>query len=123
VDEDPVEFAEIDQRLAERPAGLACDIGAVEGEATTETVIESLIVDVQEIIEAGEINYGRGRSLIAELQVALWFLEFNNGERIAITRIELFIIKVQRLIDKGDLDPALGNDLLVKANAVLDMLQ
>jgi hypothetical protein len=123
IDEDPVEYAVIDQRGADRPAGAGCDIGAFEGEATAETVIESLIVDVEELIEAGEINYGRGRSLIAELQVALWFLEFKNGERIAIMRIELFIIKVERLMDKGDLDPDLGNELLAKANAILEMLQ
>ena len=61
--------------------------------------------------------------LIAELQVALWFLEFKNGERIAVTRIELFIIKVERLIAKGDLDPALGNDLLMKARIILELLQ
>jgi hypothetical protein len=122
-DEDPPEVADVDQRGAARPSGAACDIGAYELSTDPVTVIEELIDDVQAIIEAGEINYGRGRSLIAELQVALWFLDFNNGERIAVTRIELFIIKVERLIDKGELDEELGNDLLVKARAVLQMLE
>ena len=122
-DEDPREADDVDQRGALRPSGGACDIGAYELSADPITAIEELIVDVQELIEAGEINYGRGRSLIAELQVALWFLDFHNGEKIAVTRIELFIIKVERLIDSGDLEEELGNALLVKARAVLQMLE
>ncbi len=124
-DEDPAEPLETDQRGFLRPYGLACDAGAFEGEVEVEVedVIGALIVDVEELIASGEINRGRGRSLIAELQVALWFLEFNNGERIAINRIELFIIKVERLVEKGDLDPDLGEELLRKARTILMLLQ
>lgn len=123
VDEDPVDVVDVDQRGWPRPAGDRCDGGAFEVVEEPEVLIEKLITDVETIIEAGELNYGRGRSLIAELQVALWFLEFNNGERIAVTRIELFIIKVERLIAKGDLDPELGNELLMQARIILELLQ
>lgn len=125
IDEDPIEIAETDQRGFSRPAGPSCDAGAFEGEVVVEVeeAIEDLIIDVRELIDAGEVRYGRGRSLIAELQVALWFLKFNNGERIAAVRIQLFIIKVERLVRTGDLDPALGNELLVKARTILKLLQ
>jgi hypothetical protein len=125
VDEDPVDVVEVDQRGVPRPIGSACDAGAHEGtvEQTTEGLINLLIVDVEELIDDGEINYGRGRSLIAELQVALWFLQFNNGERIAVIRIELFIKKVEILVSKGELEPELGDELLVKARAVLERLK
>lgn len=123
VDEDPVDIVDVDQRGWPRPFGEGCDAGSFEVVADPEVLIEELITEVASIIEAGEINYGRGRSLIAELQVALWFLEFRNGERIAAVRIELFIIKVERLVDKGDLDPVLGEELLRKARTILELLQ
>ena len=125
IDEDPEDLIDVDQRGFDRPAGTACDVGSFEREEalTVEEHIEELIIDVSELIDDGEISYGRGRSLIAELQVALWFLQFNNGEVIAVTRIRLFIIKVERLIDAGDLDPALGDELLSKARTILDLLQ
>ncbi len=91
--------------------------------ATAEELIEELIDDVEELVEDGELNNGRGRSLIAELQVALWFLEFHNGERIAAIRLELFIKKVEQLLAIDQLDAALGSELLVKARAALQMLQ
>ncbi len=82
-----------------------------------------MIIDVRELIDAGEIRYGRGRSLIAELQVALWFLKFNNGESIAAVRIELFIIKVKGMITRGEVDPVLGTELLSKARTILELLR
>jgi hypothetical protein len=86
-------------------------------------LIENLIDDVNGLIDDGAINYGRGRSLIAELQVALWFLEFEGGERIAAIRIELFILKVERLVRNADLDPEIAADLIATAEAILEMLQ
>lgn len=125
IDEDPIEVVATDQRGFPRPNGPSCDAGAFEGEVVVDVVdaIEELIIDVRELIDTGEIRYGRGRSLLAELQVALWFLKFNNGETIAAVRIELFIIKVERMIDTGELEPALGNELLVKARTILKLLQ
>lgn len=78
---------------------------------------------MRELIETGEGKYSRGRSLNAELQVTLWFLQFKNGETIEAVRIQPFIIKVKRLIETGELDLALGNELLVKARTILDLLQ
>ena len=69
------------------------------------------------------IPYSRGRSLIAELQVALWFLQYNGGERIAAVRIQLFIVKVEGMIARDQVDADLGDELLVKARAILEMLQ
>jgi probable HAF family extracellular repeat protein len=89
---------------------------------SVEELIEELIDDVEDLVDDGELNNGRGRSLIAELQVALWFLEFHNGERIAAIRLELFIKKVEQLIAIDQLDATLGSELLVKARAALEML-
>lgn len=125
IDEDPIEGVATDQRGSPRPDGPACDAGAFEGEVVVdvEDAIDELIIDVRELIDAGEIRYGRGRSLMAELQVALWFLQFNNGESIAAVRIQLFIIKVKRLIRTGELDPEIGDELLVRARAILELLR
>jgi len=78
---------------------------------------------VNGLIDDGEINYGRGRSLIAELQVALWFLQWNNGERQAAVRLELFIKKVEIMVRTNQLDPELGAELIAKAEAILEMLR
>jgi uncharacterized repeat protein (TIGR03803 family) len=90
---------------------------------TVEDLIEELIDDVGDLVDDGEINSGRGRSLIAELQVALWFLQWNNGETQAIVRLQLFIKKVEIMITTDQVDPDLGAELIAKANAILDLLR
>jgi hypothetical protein len=123
IDEDPVDVVEMDQRGVARPIGEACDAGAVEGQGEVEDVIDDLIDDIRELIDDGEIPYGRGRGLIAELQVALWFLQFSGGEAIAIVRIELFIIKVEGMMNRAEIDEELGNELLSRANGIIAMLE
>ena len=81
------------------------------------------IAYIEELIDDGEISYSRGRNLMAELQVALWFLQFRNGERIAIQRLELFIIKVRNYVAVGELDPALGDELIAKAQEIIALLR
>ena len=95
----------------------------LQPDLTVEERIEELIIDVEELIEEGVINNGRGRSLIAELQVALWFLQWNNGERQAIVRLDLFIKKVEIMVRTNQLDPDLGAELIAKAEAILEMLR
>jgi uncharacterized repeat protein (TIGR03803 family) len=90
---------------------------------TVEERIEELIIDVRKLIDDGEINNGRGRSLIAELQVALWFLQWNNGERQAIVRLQLFIKKVEIMVKTDQVDPDLGAELIAKAEVILEMLE
>lgn len=95
----------------------------LQPDLTVEERIEELIVDVGELIDDGEISYSRGRSLIAELQVALWFLKWNNGETQAIVRMQLFIIKTQNYIKNGQVDPELGYELIAKAQAIIELLR
>jgi predicted outer membrane repeat protein len=125
LDEDPVEIVETDGRGFSRPIGPACDAGAFEGEIEVEVeiVIENFIEEIRELIDDGEVSFGRGRSLIAELQVALWFLEFKGGERQAAVRLQIFIKKVETMIKTNQIDPALGEQLLRKARFILEMLQ
>jgi hypothetical protein len=85
--------------------------------------IEEFIVDIRELIDDGEISSSKGRGLIAELQVALWFLKYNGGESLAAVRLELFIIKVEGMLERGEVDPELGNELLVRARAILNLLR
>ncbi len=92
-------------------------------ELTAKESIEELIDDVRELIDDGEIGYSRGRSLIAELQVALWFLKWNNGESQAIVRMQLFIIKTQNYIATGQVDPELGAELIARAEAIIELLR
>lgn len=101
-----------------------------EGEAsrlmsvgTARSEIQALIGDIEDLIDDGEISYSRGRNLMAELQVALWFLQFRNGERIAIQRLDLFIIKVRNYVATGVLDPALGDELIAKAREIIALLR
>jgi hypothetical protein len=101
-----------------------------EGEAsrvltvgTARSEIQALIGDIEELIDDGEISYSRGRNLMAELQVALWFLQFRNGETIAIQRLELFIIKVRNYVAAGVLDPALGDELIARAREIIALLR
>ncbi len=100
--------------------------GAATATVTVGTVndlINDLIGDVSELIDDGGITYSRGRSLIAELQVALWFLKWNNGETQAIVRMQLFIIKTQNYIKNGQVDPELGYELIAKAQAIIELLR
>lgn len=85
--------------------------------------IEEFIDDLHELIAEGEIAYGRGRGLIAELQVALWFLKYNGGESLAAVRLEIFIIKVELMLDRGEVEAALGEELLLRARAILQLLR
>jgi len=115
----------VDQRGVPRPVGGGCDAGSVEfeGELSVEEHIEELIIDVRELIDDGEVSSGKGRGLIAELQVALWFLKYSGGEMLAAVRLEIFIIKVEGMIDRNEVDPELGADLLTRARAILDLLR
>jgi uncharacterized repeat protein (TIGR03803 family) len=90
---------------------------------TVKDLINDLIGDVSELIDDGDISYSRGRNLIAELQVALWFLKWNNGETQAIVRMQLFIIKTQNYIKNGQVDPELGSELIAKAQAIIELLR
>ncbi len=92
-------------------------------ELTAKESIEELIDDVRELIDDGEIGYSRGRSLIAELQVALWFLKWNNGESQAIVRMQLFIIKTRNLVNTNQVDPELGAELIARAEAIIELLR
>lgn len=85
--------------------------------------IEELIDDLHELVAKGEIGFGRGRSLIAELEVALWFLEFDGGEWLAAVRLDLFIKKVENMIRHDAIDPNLGEELLIRAREILELLQ
>jgi hypothetical protein len=55
--------------------------------------------------------------------VALWFLQWNNGETQAIVRIELFIKKVEIMVKTNQLDPDLGAELIAKARAIIELLR
>jgi uncharacterized repeat protein (TIGR03803 family) len=112
-----VRFTVADDDGGEGAATATVIVGSVNN------LIEDLIDDVRELIDDGEISNSRGRSLIAELQVALWFLKWNNGETQAIVRMQLFIIKTQNYITNGQVDPELGNELIAKAQAIIELLR
>lgn len=87
------------------------------------SLIRELIVDIRELVAEGEIPYRRGRGLIAELKVALWFLRYDGGERIAAVRIQIFILKVKRMIRHDEVDPDLGAELLARAREIRRLLR
>lgn len=87
------------------------------------TSIEDFIDDLRELVDDGEIPYRRGRHLIADLELALWFLDFNKGEMLAAIRLELFIKRVEGMLKRDEVDPELGEELLVRARGILDLFK
>jgi probable HAF family extracellular repeat protein len=91
--------------------------------STPATSIEGLIEQVRGLLRTGELRRRQAYSLIRELQAALWFLQFANGERMAAVMLDLFVREVGLLVRRGVLSPAEGNPLLDTARGVIAQLR
>ena len=78
---------------------------------------------MQGLLGQGELRRGQAYSLIAELQLALWFLRFPNGERMAAVALDLFVREVDLLVRTGVLSPEEGGPLLETARGVIAQLR
>jgi len=82
---------------------------------------ESIIDDVESLVEEGELNKGEGRSLIAMLEQAIRQMDRGNT-KVAIQMLQVFIQKVETYVNQGDLAPKDGQPLIVQANSIIGML-
>ncbi len=90
---------------------------------TPVATIKGLIEEVQELRRSGELRRGQAASLIAKLQLALWFLQFPNGERMAVVMLDLFVRHVELYMRTGVLSPEEGSPLLETARGVIAQLR
>jgi ELWxxDGT repeat protein len=88
-----------------------------------EDAIRSLIADVERLLADGELRRGQAYSLIAPLQLALWSLQFPNGEAIAAVMLDIFVQEVEYYVRTGVPSPEEGNPLAKTARQVIAQLQ
>jgi len=90
---------------------------------TPAATIGGLIEEVRELRRSGELRRGQAASLIAELQLALWFLRFPHGERMAAVMLDLFVRHIELYVRTGVLSPEEGSPLLETARGVIAQLR
>ena len=98
------------------PLGVSIGNRAVTPEI--QTVL--LISQVEDLVTAGSLNRGRGRSLLAKLNRILSSLE--RRPRIACNALGAFVNQVNAFIRSGRLSELQGHALLGAANALRDSL-
>ena len=90
---------------------------------TPQEEIAGLIEDVRGLLEQGEIRRWQAFSLIGKLQLALWFLQFPNGEGMAAVMLDLFVLEVELHVRTGVLSAEEGDPLLETARGVIAQLR
>lgn len=81
--------------------------------------IRDLIERIEDLLDRGELSRGRAYSLIAKLQLALWFLQYPNGEGMAAVMLDLFVWEVEYDVRIGVLSAEEGAPLAEAARQVL----
>jgi uncharacterized repeat protein (TIGR03803 family) len=90
---------------------------------SVESSIGDLITRVRELVDDGSLRRGQAASLIAELQLALWFLQFPNGDAIAAVMLDLFVQEVELYMRTGVLSAAEGGPLVAGARDIIAELR
>ncbi len=81
--------------------------------------IRDLIERIEDLLDRGELSRGRAYSLIAKLQLALWFLQYPNGEGMAAVMLDLFVWELEYDVRIGVLSAEEGAPLAEAARQVL----
>jgi hypothetical protein len=85
--------------------------------------IRGLIGEIERLLGSGELRRGQAYSLIGKLQLALWFLQFRNGEPIAAVMLDLFVAEVELHVRLGNLSPGEGGPLAEQARRIAAQLR
>ena len=107
-----------DQRGITRPQGDGCDVGAFEREyvPTPDEATQSLIKEVQYLVESGALENGNG--LIAKLENTIAALEKGNTNA-ACGQLGAFINQVEAFMGNGGLSVEEGEALIEGASAIM----
>jgi ELWxxDGT repeat protein len=81
--------------------------------------IRDLIERIEDLLDRGELSRGRAYSLISKLQLALWFLQYANGEGMAAVMLDLFVWEVEYDVRIGVLSAEEGEPLAEAARQAL----
>ena len=110
---------EVDQRGVVRPQGSGCDSGAVE--LLLLEVINFLIDDVADLIDAGVLNNGQGNALTSKLTNEL--NKIARGQtNAAANQLGAFINQVNDFVSDGTLTPEQSTALIALANQAIALL-
>jgi hypothetical protein len=88
---------------------------------TPKEAIQDIIANVQELVDAGDLNQGQGNALIAKLEAAVKSIDKGNITP-ALNQLQAFINQINAFINSGQLTPSVGQALIDAANAVINSL-
>lgn len=89
--------------------------------ATPAGVVGGLVGSVDGLVEAGTLNSGQGRSLLAKLEAALKAIQAGNSTK-AVAMLEAFVHEVQAFENAGILTADVAADLVRKAELAISSL-
>ena len=92
--------------------------GDGDGGRLPQGAIQSLIEEVEGLIDDGTLKLGQGKSLVGKLELALYMLEWGNTKK-AITMLEAFIHEVRAFKNAGILEPGQADEMIRVAEAAI----
>jgi hypothetical protein len=107
--------------IIEDKDGGSTDYTVVVTVLSPQGAADTVIDDVQDMVDAGTLNQGQGTALISKLDAAI--AKLNQGkDKPAIKLLGAFINQVNDLIDTGVLTAEEGQPLIDTANRIIDSI-
>ena len=94
-----------------------CD-GNIDEGITSQEGAETVIDDIQDLVDSDTLNGGQGNALSSKLENIIEKLD-NGQTNAACNQLEAFVNQVQSFIDDGTLSSSEGQPLLDKANLLI----
>jgi hypothetical protein len=84
--------------------------------------INDVIIEVQDLVEEGDITRGQANALVSKLQNAIDKIEDDKISP-AIGSLNAFINQVNALIKSGAMSSSVGNELIAAVQSIIDSLR
>ncbi|MHA2334749.1 MAG: right-handed parallel beta-helix repeat-containing protein, partial [Candidatus Hodarchaeales archaeon] len=84
-------------------------------------MIELLIEEIEELVDANDLIFGQGKALIIKLKIAMKNIKISSL-KVARKAIKAFINQINDFINTGVLSPEVGHLLKTQANIVIYLL-